>query len=83
MFENLVDIHEKLSALERQLSDPDLLNNRTKYQETVREHSRCLAKRALAAYTKVGQDLAENASLSMMRIMIPNWRNWQKGNLKS
>ncbi|MCI5220555.1 MAG: PCRF domain-containing protein, partial [Candidatus Electrothrix sp. LOE2] len=64
MFENLVDIHEKLSALERQLSDPDLLNNRTKYRETVREHSRVSKLSALyRSYTKVGQNLADNREL--------------------
>jgi len=40
MFDKLADIHEKLSALERQLSDPELVNNQQKYQEVVRDHSR-------------------------------------------
>ncbi|MCI5160070.1 MAG: PCRF domain-containing protein, partial [Candidatus Electrothrix sp. AUS1_2] len=64
MFENLADIHEKLSALERHLSDPELLNNRPKYQETVREHARVAKLSELySAYTKVGQDLADNREL--------------------
>ncbi|MCI5228113.1 MAG: PCRF domain-containing protein, partial [Candidatus Electrothrix sp. AX2] len=64
MFENLVDIHEKLSALERQLSDPELLDNRTKYQETVQEHSRVVKLNELySGYTKVEQDIADNREL--------------------
>ena len=64
MFENLVDIHEKLSALERQLSDPELLDNRTKYQETVREHFRVVKLHELySGYTKVEQDIADNREL--------------------
>ncbi|MCI5210868.1 MAG: PCRF domain-containing protein, partial [Candidatus Electrothrix sp. ATG2] len=64
MFENLVDIHEKLSALERQLSEPDLINNQKKYQEIVREHARVskLSER-YAAYTKIDQDVADNREL--------------------
>ncbi len=40
MFDNLADINDKLSALERQLSEPELVHNQKKYQEVVREHSR-------------------------------------------
>ena len=54
MFENLADIHEKLSALERQLSDPELVNNQKKYQEVVRDHSRVSKLNELyAEYTRV------------------------------
>ncbi len=64
MFENLVDIHEKLSALERQLSDPELVNNQKKYQEIVRDHGRVSKLSELyAAYIKVGRNLADNREL--------------------
>ncbi|MBM9536379.1 peptide chain release factor 1 [Desulfobulbus alkaliphilus] len=39
MFENLRDIDEKLSMLERQLSDPGLVNDQKRYREIVREHA--------------------------------------------
>jgi len=39
MFENLRDIDERLSSLERQLSDPELVGNQSKYREVVREHA--------------------------------------------
>ncbi|MCI5163756.1 MAG: PCRF domain-containing protein, partial [Candidatus Electrothrix sp. AX5] len=83
MFENLVDIHEKLSALERQLSDPDLLNNRTKYQETVREHSRVSKLSELyTSYTKVGQDLADNRELIHDSDNDPELAELAKGELE-
>lgn len=64
MFENLIDIHEKLSALERQLSDPELVNNQKKYQEIVRDHARVSRLSALyTAYTKVRRDLEDNREL--------------------
>ncbi|MCI5222813.1 MAG: PCRF domain-containing protein [Candidatus Electrothrix sp. AR4] len=64
MFENLVDIHEKLSALERQLSDPELINNQKKYQEIVREHAHVFKLSELnTAYTGVRRDLKENREL--------------------
>ncbi|MCI5144643.1 MAG: peptide chain release factor 1 [Candidatus Electrothrix sp. AR3] len=64
MFERLVDIHEKLSALERQLSDPELVQQQKKYQEVVREHARVSKLSTLyEAYTKVEQDLVENREL--------------------
>ena len=83
MFENLVDIHEKLSALERQLSDPELLNNRTKYQETVREHSRVSKLNELyTSYTKVGQDLADNRELIHDADNDPELAELAKGELE-
>ncbi len=64
MFENLADIHEKLSALERQMSDPELVNNQKKYQEVVRDHFRVSKLSELYnEYTKVGQDLADNREM--------------------
>jgi peptide chain release factor 1 len=39
MFENLRDIDEKLSMLERQLSDPGLVKDQKRYREVVREHA--------------------------------------------
>lgn len=64
MFESLVDLRNKLSALERQLSDPELVHQQKKYQEVVREHAR-VAKLsvAYATYSKIEQDLAENSEL--------------------
>ena len=64
MFENLADIHEKLSALERQLSDPELVRNQKKYLQVVREHSQVSRLDELyGKYTGVGQDLEENQEL--------------------
>ena len=64
MFENLADIHEKLSALERQLSDPELVNNQKKYQEVVRDHFQVSKLNVLyEKYTRVRQDLLENREL--------------------
>lgn len=64
MFENLADIHEKLSALEGQLSDPELVNNQKKYQEVVRDHSRVSKLNELyVEYTRVRQDLEDNREL--------------------
>ncbi len=64
MFENLADIHEKLSALERQLSEPELVNDQKKYQEVVREHSHVSRLKELYdSYCKVQDDLDENRSL--------------------
>ena len=64
MFENLADIHEKLSALESQLSDPELVNNQKKYQEVVRDHSRVSRLNELyEKYTRVRQDLEDNREL--------------------
>ncbi|MBV5318257.1 MAG: peptide chain release factor 1 [Desulfobulbaceae bacterium] len=61
MFDNLRDIDEKLSALERQLSDPALVNDQHRYRDIVREHS-LVAKIAelYAAYTAVRKDIIEN-----------------------
>jgi len=61
MFDNLRDIDEKLSALERQLSDPALVNDQHRYRDIVREHS-LVAKIAdlYAAYTSVRKDIIEN-----------------------
>jgi len=64
MFDNLADIHEKLSALERQLSDPELVNNQQKYQEVVRDHSRVSKLNELyGEYTRIKQDLEDNRDL--------------------
>ncbi len=65
MFENLADLHEKLSALERQLSDPDLVNNQKKYQEVVLDHSRVSKLSELYdVYSKVIEELAENQAMA-------------------
>jgi peptide chain release factor 1 len=64
MFENLADIHEKLSALERQLSDPDLVNNQKKYQEVVRDHFQVSKLNDIyGRYSRVCQDLEDNREL--------------------
>ena len=39
MFEQLADIGEKLSLLERQLADPDLVTRQDEYRALVREHA--------------------------------------------
>ncbi|CAK8720408.1 MAG: bacterial peptide chain release factor 1 (bRF-1) [Candidatus Electronema aureum] len=64
MFANLADIHEKLSALERQLYEPDLVHNQKKYQEVVRDHARVARLCTLhGEHDKVVQDLAESRDL--------------------
>ena len=64
MFANLADIHEKLSALERQLSEPDLVQNQKKYQEVVRDHARVARLCDLHAdHEKAGRNLAESREL--------------------
>lgn len=64
MFENLRDIHEKLSVLERQLSDPQLVGDQSRYREVVREHA-IVAKVAelYGAYTSVCENIRENQEL--------------------
>nr|WP_321466737.1 peptide chain release factor 1 [uncultured Desulfobulbus sp.] len=64
MFENLRDIDEKLSALERQLSDPQLVGNQEKYRQVVREHAN-VAKIAelYSAYRDVQQQMLDNQEL--------------------
>ncbi len=64
MFENLRDIDEKLSALERQLSDPQLVTDQQRYRGIVREHAH-IAKLAelYATYTTVCNDITENQEL--------------------
>ncbi len=64
MFENLADIHDKLSALESQLSDPALVNNQKKYREVVRDHSRVSRLSELYdQYTRVRRELEDNREL--------------------
>jgi len=64
MFDNLRDIDEKLSALERQLSDPGLVGDQTRYRQVVREHSN-VAKIAelYSNYRKVQGQIADNQDL--------------------
>ncbi|RUM33970.1 MAG: peptide chain release factor 1 [Desulfobulbus sp.] len=64
MFDNLADIHEKLSALERQLSEPELVNDQKKYQEVVKEHSHVSRLSELySSYIEVKKDIEENNEL--------------------
>ncbi len=64
MFENLADIDERLLALEHQLSDPALVNDRQRYREVVREHSHVTRLTELyRRYRKVCRDLEDNMEL--------------------
>ena len=64
MFENLRDIDEKLKALERQLSDPQLVSDQKRYRDVVREHANVSKVAELyAAYTSVRQQIVENQEL--------------------
>ncbi len=64
MFENLVDIDQKLSRLEQQLSDPSVLGNQKKYQEVVREHSQVSKLFDLyTSYRTVQETIQENKDL--------------------
>ncbi len=64
MFENLQDIGDKLSALEMQLSDPQLVQDQKLYQNVVREHS-LVSKLATfySDYSAVCKDLEDNREL--------------------
>ena len=64
MFENLRDINDKLSALERQLSDPRLVSDQQRYREVVCEHA-VVAKIAelYAAYTSVCEQIQDSQNL--------------------
>ena len=64
MFDNLRDIDEKLSVLERQLSDPQLVSDQGRYLQVVREHAN-VAKMAelYSAYTRIREQIADNQEL--------------------
>lgn len=64
MFENLRDIDEKLSALERQLSDPQLVSDQQRYRDVVREHA-LVSKMAelYVSYRTVCAEIKENQEL--------------------
>ena len=59
MFEQLADIGEKLSALERRLADPELLTRQDEYRAAVREHTQ--VARVAALYEQYKKLLAEIA----------------------
>ncbi|MCL2340866.1 MAG: peptide chain release factor 1 [Proteobacteria bacterium] len=64
MFDNLRDIDEKLDALERQLSDPLLMNDQQRYREVVREHAQVARIAELyAAYTSVCAQIDDSQEL--------------------
>ena len=64
MFENLSNIDEKLSRLEQQLSDPNLVKDQERFQSIVREHSHVSKLCELYnEYRKVCTELDENQSL--------------------
>ena len=39
MFDKLIDVEERFNKVERQLSDPKIVNDRDAYQTYVREHA--------------------------------------------
>ena len=64
MFENLVDIHDKLESLEQQLSDSSLISDQKKYQQVAREHSHVAKlQRLYSEYQSVQKDIQENKDL--------------------
>jgi peptide chain release factor 1 len=64
MFDNLRDIDEKLSVLERQLSDPQLVGDQGRYRQVVREHANVIKIAELyRAYTKVREQIADNQEM--------------------
>lgn len=64
MFDNLRDIDEKLSALERQLADPQLVGDQGRYRQVVREHANVARIAELySAYRKIREQIAENREL--------------------
>ncbi len=64
MFENLQDLDEKLSRLEQQLSDPNIINDQTIYGKIVREHSQVSKLNELyCRYRNVQKEIIENKQL--------------------
>ncbi|MGE4559296.1 MAG: peptide chain release factor 1 [Desulfobulbus sp.] len=64
MFDNLRDIDEKLSVLERQLADPQLVGDQVRYRQIVREHANVARIAELySAYRKIREQIAENLEL--------------------
>jgi peptide chain release factor 1 len=64
MFENLVDIQEKLDELEQLLSDAQLISDQKKYQQVVRDHSRVSKLNTLyQKYRRIENDIAGNREL--------------------
>ncbi len=64
MFENLRDIDEKLAVLERQLSDPDLVQDQKKYRKVVRDHSTVSRLASLyARYQAMRQEMEDTRAL--------------------
>jgi len=68
MFENLVDIDDKLSRLEQQLSDPNVINDQKLYGNIVREHSHVSKLHDLySQYCHIQNDIQENKQTSQRR----------------
>ncbi|MGD9950370.1 MAG: peptide chain release factor 1 [Desulfobulbus sp.] len=64
MFDNLRDIDEKLSALERQLSDPQLVGDQGRYRQVVREHANVSKIAELySAYRKIREQIVDSQEL--------------------
>lgn len=64
MFNNLADIDEKLSRLEQQLSDPQLVKDQKRYQGVVREHARIAKLHELhTRFQAVQSEIRENRDL--------------------
>jgi peptide chain release factor 1 len=64
MFENLVDIDEKLSRLEQQLTDPHVIGDQKLYRKVVREHSQVSKLHILySQYRNIKNDILENKQL--------------------
>ncbi len=64
MFENLRDIDDKLSTLEAQLSDPDVLGDQKRYQKIARQHSHVSKLNELyERYVQVQQEIVDNRDL--------------------
>ncbi|MEW5909963.1 MAG: peptide chain release factor 1 [Thermodesulfobacteriota bacterium] len=64
MFEKLIGVEERFSTIEKEMSDPDVVRDRDKYQSYVREHAE-LSKlvSVYRAYQKTARDLEESSEL--------------------
>ncbi len=61
MFEKFADLEERISDLEGQMSDPDLVTNQKKFQKVVKEHAHLTKLNVLYnRFRRVKQELAEN-----------------------
>ena len=64
MFEKFADLEDRISDLERQMSDPDLVTDQKEFQKVVKEHAHLTKLNGLyCEFRQVQRELTENKSL--------------------